>query len=35
VGAYVVQFKLFRTNGLLWSPALCSLEEQAMKLWRE
>jgi Na+-transporting NADH:ubiquinone oxidoreductase subunit NqrB len=25
VGAYVVQFKLFRTNGLLWSLAVCSL----------
>ena len=24
-GAYVVQFKLFRTNGLLWSLAVCSL----------
>jgi Na+-transporting NADH:ubiquinone oxidoreductase subunit NqrB len=24
-GAYVVQFKLFRTNGLLWSLAACSL----------
>ena len=25
VGAYLVQFKLFRTNGLLWSLAVCSL----------
>src|SRR5262245_5963093 len=25
LGAYVVQFKLFRTNGLLWSLAVCSL----------
>ena len=25
VGAYVVQFWLFRTNGLLWSLAVCSL----------
>jgi Na+-transporting NADH:ubiquinone oxidoreductase subunit NqrB len=25
VGAYVVQFSLFRTNGLLWSLAVCSL----------
>lgn len=25
VGAYVVQFKLFRTNGLLWSLAMCAL----------
>jgi len=25
VGAYIVQFKLFRTNGLLWSLAVCSL----------
>jgi len=24
-GAYIVQFKLFRTNGLLWSLAACSL----------
>jgi Na+-transporting NADH:ubiquinone oxidoreductase subunit NqrB len=24
-GAYVVQFKLFRTNGLLWSLAVCAL----------
>jgi hypothetical protein len=24
-GAYYVQFRLFRTNGLLWSLALCSL----------
>jgi hypothetical protein len=25
LGAYYVQFKLFRTNGLLWSLAVCSL----------
>ena len=25
LGAYAVQFKLFRTNGLLWSLAVCSL----------
>jgi len=25
LGAYVVQFQLFRTNGLLWSLAVCSL----------
>jgi Na+-transporting NADH:ubiquinone oxidoreductase subunit NqrB len=25
MGAYVVQFKLFQTNGLLWSLAVCSL----------
>ena len=25
LGAYVVQFKLFRTNGLLWSLSACSL----------
>ncbi len=25
VGAYLVQFKLYRTNGLLWSLAVCSL----------
>jgi len=25
LGAYYVQFRLFRTNGLLWSLALCSL----------
>jgi Na+-translocating ferredoxin:NAD+ oxidoreductase RnfD subunit len=25
VGAWYVQFRLFRTNGLLWSLALCSL----------
>ena len=25
LGAYVVQFWLFRTNGLLWSLAACSL----------
>jgi len=25
LGAYIVQFKLFRTNGLLWSLAACSL----------
>jgi Na+-translocating ferredoxin:NAD+ oxidoreductase RnfD subunit len=33
VGAWYVQFRLFRTNGLLWSLAACSLLVPLIDRW--